>query len=428
MRIRSGALLTAVGAVLALAIALAAGDDAANFPYIPFDHAAIQYLEQPVNDPISRLEQKINAGDVTIDYQPKWGYLPGLLKQLGITPDSQVLVFSKTSFQAPRISPAHPRALYFGDNVAVGFVQNGPVMELISLDPKQGAVFYTLDVNKGDKPSFHRQEMACLQCHINPGTLNIPGLVVSSVHPSADGTPYLRAGSFVTDHRSPLDERWGGWYVTGTHGSAIHHGNAVVRDSQQPTEFDLGGGQNLTSLESKFDTSQYLAHTSDIVALMTLEHQTRMVNLMTRIGWETRMAAQEGKLDQFAPRLKFIVEEFVTYMTFADEAPLREPIRGVSTFTETFPQRGPRDKQGRSLRDFNLKTRLFRYPLSYMIYSESFDNIPDLARQQIYRKLFDVLTGKDTTGLFAKINPTDRTAALEVLRETKSNLPAYWNM
>src|SRR5690348_4816349 len=115
MRIRSGALLAAAAAVLVLAIALAAGDDAANFPYIPFDHAAIQYLEQAPNDPVGRLEQKINSGEVTIDYQAKWGYLPGLLKQLGINTDSQVLVFSKTSFQAPRISPAHPRALYFGD-------------------------------------------------------------------------------------------------------------------------------------------------------------------------------------------------------------------------------------------------------------------------------------------------------------------------
>jgi hypothetical protein len=174
------------------------------------------------------------------------------------------------------------------------------------------------------------------------------------------------------------------------------------------------------------NTAAYLAPTSDIVALMTLEHQTHMTNLITRIGWETRVAVAEGKLEEFRARLDSTIDELVTYMLFADEAPMRAGIQGVSTFTKTFPQRGPRDQQGRSLRDFDLETRLFRYPLSYMVYSAAFDNIPDVARDGIYRKLYDVLTGKDTSQTFARLSAEDRRTVLEILRDTKPNLPAYW--
>ncbi len=106
-------------------------------------------------------------------------------------------------------------------------------------------------------------------------------------------------------------------------------------------------------------------------------------------------------------------------MLFADEAKLEDPIEGVSTFTRTFPERGPRDKAGRSLRDFDLKTRMFRYPLSYMIYSEAFDGMPEYDRDRIWRRIYDVLTGKDTAGKFARLSAEDRKAVIEIVRETK---------
>ena len=402
-----------------------AGDDASDFPYIPFDHPAIRYVDQKSDDAITRLEQQIERGEANLAYDAKWGFLPDLLKRLSINVDSQILVFSKTSFQAPRISPAKPRAVYFNDQAAVGYVQGGPVMEVISFDRRQGPIFYTLDTAKSDKPSFHRQDMACLQCHVNPGTLNVPGILISSVHPGADGSVYLQAGSYVTDHRSPIEERWGGWYVTGLHGSIEHRGNSFVRSSA-PDEFESQAGQNVTSLENRFDTSAYLAASSDIVALMTIEHQTRMANLMTRAGWESRVADHEGKQKEFQDRLRFLTDEIAAYMLFADEAPIREPISGTSTFTETFPKRGPCDKQGRSLRDFDLKKRLFRYPLSYMLYSEEFDAMPDVIRESVYRKLYDVLTGADKSPRFARLSAADRAAILEIVRDTKPGLPAYW--
>jgi hypothetical protein len=191
-------------------------------------------------------------------------------------------------------------------------------------------------------------------------------------------------------------------------------------------QFDSSNSQNLISLQGKFDTAPYLEPTSDIVALMTLEHQTRMTNLITRFGWETRIAQAEGKLEAFQERLNFGVDQIVSYMLFAEEAKIRDPIVGNSTFTKTFPQRGPRDKKGRSLRDFDLQTRLFRYPLSYLIYSETFDSMPDLVREQVYRKLYDVLTGRNTNPKFARLSAVDLRNLREILLDTKPGLPSYW--
>jgi hypothetical protein len=240
--------------------------------------------------------------------------------------------------------------------------------------------------------------------------------------------PAFRFGEPVTDHRTPFDERWGGWYVSGTHGKQQHRGNAVARDFHYPDALETQGTLNLTSLARKFDATGYLSGVSDIVALMTMEHQTRMTNLMTRVNWDTRIAESEGKTSDPAVRNRIDsdVGVLVRYMLFADEAPLHDVVKGVSSFTETFPQRGPRDKQGRSLRDFDLRTRLFRYPLSYMVYSEAFDAIPQATRERIYQRIYDVLSGKDRSPEFARLSADDRNAALAILRDTKPNLPAYW--
>jgi hypothetical protein len=394
---------------------------------LPNDHPAIWYSQKTQDDPIARLQKRLDSGELKLDYSDRWSYYPALLKYFGINTDSQVMVFSKTSFQASRISPSAPRAIYFNDELAMGFVQGGEVVEVAAFDPKEGFNFYTLDVQKADKPEFIRRD-SCLQCHQGLGTLGVPGILVTSVFPGADGMPAFRGANLITDHRSHMDQRWGGWYVTGTHGSQYHIGNAVGHNPAQPHLLDTQGTQNLTSLERKFDTSRYLAPTSDIVALMTLEHQTRMSNLITRVGWDARIAQAEGKTDEAArERLDAEIEEMVQYMVFADERLFEEPVAGVSTFTKTFPERGPRDHQGRSLRDFDLEKRLFRYPLSYMIYSAAFDAMPDRVRERIYRRLYEVLSCRDQSPMYAKLAREARGAALEILRDTKAGLPEYWS-
>jgi hypothetical protein len=398
---------------------------------VPLEHEAIQYAKLPVADPVARLEKRIAAGDVKLAFEDDTGFLTNVLKELQVPVESQVLVFSKTSFQASRIAPRMPRALYFNDSVSVGFVRGGDVLEFAAVDPKQGVIFYTLDQDSGTKPHFERRD-TCLQCHASGATLGVPGMVVRSVYPEPTGMPLFQAGSFVTDHRSPLKERWGGWYVTGSHGSQFHMGNAVVRDREHPDKLETDGTQNLSNLDTKFDTGWYLSPHSDIVALMVLEHQAYMTNLITRVGYEARMAlhsqaainsALGNNGDEMSEstkrRIDSAVEEMMQYMLFVDEAPLTEPIKGTSEFTKVFAASGP-------LREFDLARRIFKYPCSYMIYSEAFDSMPAAAKERTYRRLWEVLTGVDKSAKYARLSAEDRKSVLTVLRKTKKDLPAYW--
>jgi hypothetical protein len=380
-------------------------------------------------DPIARLARQIERGEAPLEFRPGFGYLASLLERLDVNVNSQVLVFSKTSFQHAFISPRNPRAIYFNDAVAIGTVPGGDVLELTALDPARGVAFYTLSAAKAEKPQFKRRGVECAFCH-GPGNHGAPALVVASVFPDAEGLPAFTTNLFRgTDHRTPFTERWGGWYVTGTHGSQRHLGNAIAPDPLRPVDLQQVDSQNLTTLAHKFDTTRYLTPFSDIVALMTLEHQSGMTNLINSVSARYRRAELQGFVsDAVWKTLDPAIEELVTYMVFADEARLEEPIQGVSTFTTTFPQRGPRDGRGRSLRDFDLRTRVFRYPLSYMIYSEIFDRMPSRVKERVYQRLYDVLTGKDTTEPFAALSSDARRSALDIVRNTKPNLPPfYWD-
>ena len=395
----------------------AGGQTLSETDLLPIDHPAIQYDTRSLDDRVTRLARDLAGGKVALS-QTAEGYLPSLLHALGVNPDSQAMVFSKTSFQAARIEPRNPRALYFNDDVTVGFVRGSDLLELAALDPRQGVIFYSFD-GSANPPRFDRRD-ACLQCHLSPGTLGVAGLLIASSYTDASGMPAYRGAQRITDHRTPFENRWGGWYVTGTHEGMRHIGNAVGHDPAHPQVLDLRDSQNLISLAKRFDPRGYLSAQSDIVALMTLEHQTRMTNLIIRTGWEARIGESMQK------QLDADLESLVTYMLFADEATLHGPVSGVSTFAKTFPERGPRDRQGRSLRDFDLQTRIFKYPLSYMIYSEAFDALPRQVRERVYRRLYDVLTGRDQSEKFKRLSADDRRAVLEILRETKPGLPDYF--
>jgi hypothetical protein len=251
-------------------------------------------------------------------------------------------------------------------------------------------------------------------------------MFVSSVFPSATGSPHA-GGAIVTDHRTPFRDRWGGWYVNGRHGESRHRGNAVAPNPAQPEVLETLGTQNLGNLAGRVETSGYLSRSSDIVALMTFEHQTQMANLITRLGWEARIAQYGSRTAALTPALQSSVDALVAYMLFDDEPPLVDPVEGVSSFTRTFAERGPRDRKGRALRDFDLRTRLFRYPLSYMVYDAAFDALPGPVLEHVYRRLFDVLTAEDgDRHTSARLTRADRRAILEILTDTKANLPAYW--
>jgi len=417
----AASLFAPVATLVALASFLSAADVYQD--NLRTDHPAILYDQAPVNERAGALNQKLERGQIKLDFREGGlGYLPSLLQQLGVNPDSQALVFSKTSFQAGKISPNNPRAIYFNDEVAVGWVRGGDGLEIAALDPKQGIIFYTLGAHNTDRPRLLRQTV-CLRCHQGPATSGVPGIFIGSVYPNSAGEPY-QAGAIVTDHRTSFQDRWGGWYVNATHGEQRDRANAMATDPAEPETLHNDGLQNLTSLLRFFNPAGYLTPISDIVALMTFEHQTQVVNFMTRLNWEERIAEHDQTKDR-GP-VNNDIESLVTYMLFAEEAPLAEPIQGVSTFTATFAKAGPADSRGRSLRDFDLNRRLFRYPLSYMIYSAAFDGLPEAVRDRVYRRLYEVLSSREPNPKFARLSDQDRQAIVEILRDTKPNLPSYW--
>jgi hypothetical protein len=414
-----------------------------NQGYIPYSDAPIFYRSESLSDPVTLLERRIEGGEASLAYQPDHGYLESVLKLLDVPVDSQTLVFSKTSFQYPKISPEHPRALYFNDDVYVGKVHEGKAVEIVSFDPMQGAIFYLLDERKVAKPVFQRAELDCTQCHIAAGTRGIPGVLLRSVYPSETGTLVSGARSFITDQESPLKERWGGWFVTGVLAAPSMGNGIVIRAPNAGTAGQLGGAAPpLTPLKQPFETSSYIAPGSDEVALLVLAHQTQMHNLITLTNYRTRIALyalagnSEDNLTLDAlpqstrDQIERPAEQLLRYLLFVDEAPLggadAQRIIASSPFAREFAARGPRDPQGRSLRDFDLHTRIFRYPCSYLIYSSAFDALPEPAKGYVYRRLLQVLTGQDHSPDFARLSTDDRRAILQILLATKAELPSQW--
>jgi hypothetical protein len=384
-------------------------------------------------DPVSRLQKKIGDGNTKLEYETSRGYLASLLKQLGISAASQTLVFSKTSSQNDHISPKTPRALYFNDEVYIAWAQGGEVIDVAAVDPHKGTVFFTLSQNPVERPRFVRRD-DCMRCHLGPKTLNVPGLFVRSNFTAPDGTPLSQITEFVSGHNSPLKDRWGGWYVTGTHANDVHLGNITVPDRQNLDRVNLAAGGNVTRLGDRFDTARYLSPGSDIVALLVLEHQIRMQNYLTRANFETRFALHERRQlkditgPQYAWTKQRIVaagEALLMYMLCRDEAALKGEVRGTSTFARDFPRAGPRDRKGRSLRDLDLKTRLFRYPCSFLIYSRAFDALPGEMKAFLYGRLYEILSGKDKSRRYATLSARDRKAILTILLDTKPDFAAW---
>jgi hypothetical protein len=130
--------------------------------------------------------------------------------------------------------------------------------------------------------------------------------------------------------------------------------------------------------------------------------------------------------DSAKRRIATAGEKLVRYLLFCDEDLITDRIHGTSTFTADFAKEGPRDKKGRSLREFDLRRRMFKYPLSYLIYTPSFDELPAPARDYVYHRLWDVLSGKDTSPPFRGIATDQRQAIIEILRDTKPGLPSYF--
>jgi hypothetical protein len=432
--LRSNPAIACLLAVLqSLLISAAAAED-------EFEKKPILYSSSEPENAVSKLQTKLDDGGAKLERDGEQGYLRALLAALNVPVESQMLVFSKTSMQRHCIEPATPRAIYFNDDVYIGYCHNGSVLEISTADPKLGAVFYTLDQRASRKePKFIRQTDNCLTCHSSSRTETIPGHLVRSLFTDAQGQPILSAGSYTVDHTTPLEQRWGGWYVTGTHGEQKHLGNRIYREHENLRPGCDSDGHNVMQLPERISTEDYLTAHSDIVALMVLEHQTLTHNRLTRANFETQQALHyqadmirmfkeppATRYESTTRRIANVGEKLVEALLFAGEAPLTEKISGTSGFAEKFSQAGPRDSKGRSLRDFDLESRLFKYPCSYLIYSKSFDALPLEVRDHVWKRLWEILTGKDESKKFAHLSPDDRYAILEIIEQTKQAAPKYW--
>jgi hypothetical protein len=384
------------------------------------EYPTIPYTTGERTDPVAGLIDRIERREVELEWDSERGYLESLLAALEIDVSSQTLVYSQTSLQSRLINPRKPRAIYFNDDVYVAYVQDGPI-EIAALDPSLGPVFYLLEQNPAAAPAFVPELGRCLSCHDSYSLTGggVPRFIVGSGYTGTAGQLVSHEGWILISDRTPLKSRWGGWYVTGRHGSQVHLGNIVIESLDDFDRLEQLRVGNVDTLEALVDVEPYLTNTSDIVALLVLQHQTDVQNIITRLSWDAR-SAPERREDP----LEATVERLLRTMLFVGAVPYTEPISGRADFVQQFASRAERDAQGRSLRDFDLGRRLFRYPLSYVVYSPAFDALPSDAKGLFYRRLRDILAGADTSGDFAALSAADRTAVLEILHDTKPDFAA----
>lgn len=398
---------------------------------LDFEREPIRYSDSEPTDRVHQLSEKLADGTVILEWDRQHGYLKSLLRELEVPQSSQTLVFSKTSLQVSRISPRRPRAIYFNDEVYVGWVQQGDVIEISAADPQLGGTFYSLSQEQSESPLIKQENARCLQCHASTHTRRTPGHMVRSVTSDAAGQPVYRLGTHVTEPRSPFSERFGGWYVTGTHGSQRHMGNSWLTDPDTSEILDTEAGANLTDLSSMVNVSPYLTVHSDIVALLVLQHQVHMHNVLTAANHSGRLTARDALVmnrvlerdenyqsDSTLRRYESAAGRVVEALLFRHESLLTDAISGSSGFSEQFALMGPFDRQKRSLRQFDLQQRLFKYPCSFLIYSDSFKALPEGVMSIVRRRLSEVLTAETTNDEFAHLSRSDRQAINEILKET----------
>ncbi len=374
---------------------------------LPYAQQPIDYNGPASADAAARLAGRIDAEEAEIEFDDKHGYLLGVLSAFGVPVESQLLVFSKTALHPQLVGPTNPRAMYFNDEVSVTWTPGSSTLEIAADDPHKGPLFYVLhqDAKRAPRPV---RTSRCLTCHVSSSTLQVPGWMLRSFSTDERGKPLSGYGHIT--HATQIAKRWGGWFVTGTHGTGLHRGNRFGDIDLFPSAGEAA--ISATDFAADFDLSAYPSPHSDLVAHLVLDHQVHGKNLITRVAYESRLNRHSDS-----------EEQLVRYLLFADEAPLPAAMSGTSGYARWFESQGPFDAQGRSLREFDLEKRLFRYRLSYLIYSAMFDGLPDDVKRRLYRRLWQVLSGADRSSEFLHLQAKERTAIIEIIRATKNDLP-----
>ena len=429
----------ALDRLLAAALALGALTPSWGQGGPDYERPPISYSAATPADAVAAFRARIAAGEFTWPGSER-ALLAAVLRELQVPVASQVAVFSRTSLQRGRIRPARPRVIYFSDTVYVGWVPGG-LIELTAIDPHLGPVFYTLEapVREGAPVTLAR-DAECLSCHGGTFVREVPGVFVRSVFPDAAGEPLLRFGTTVVDDQTPFRERWGGWYVTGYHGETPHRGNAFAADAGGQLAF-TPATLRPADLSGLIDPGPYLAATSDVVALLVLEHQTALQNVLTRAAFASRrMIAYQRSLqrqfgepetdepvfDSVRSVFRGAAQDIVDRLLCRGEAPLPAGIVGAPAFRAAWAEGAPRDPAGRSLRDLHLEGRLLRHRCSPLIHSAMLAALPEPLRALVFAQLAAALGDGEVAGRYAYLPAEERRAIREILRATHPEAARRW--
>lgn len=374
------------------------------------EYPEVRYAQSEPSSALAEFARAVNNRELRLNFHSDRGWLDATLEALGIDAASQVLVFSKTSLQIEGVTPQTPRAIYFNDEIYAAWVPGQQSIELASLDRDLGPVFYTLSQTR--RPAVERRYGVCLSCH-DSMTLTgggVPRLITGSGYVDKRGRIVGHEGWIVTSDRTPLRSRWGGWYVTGMHGEQTHLGNIAVDNIYDLEDLESLRNGNHADLSEQIDASPYMSNKSDIVALLVLDHQTTVQNAIVRLSWDVRQ------------QLDADIEPVVRALVMSGTAQFTQPISGTAGFENVFTGGALRDTAGRSLRDLDLQTRLFRYPLSFVINSPAFSALPNEVRRAVLLRIRDELTGEASTLADLPGDAQSRSAAWEILLATQPDL------
>lgn len=403
---------------------------------VPYGREPVNYFGTAANDSVAILSSRLQAGDSRLISHERFGYLLSVLELLDVPIESQLLVYSKTARVPGLVTPKNPRAIFFNDEVSVAWIPNARELELTAVDPVKGVNTYTLSQplkplkegrqsagsNTGKPvketiPLFQRRT-GCQACHAARSTLEVPGLLLKAFQTDRTGKPIV--GFSRMTHDMKYDQRWGGWYVTGAPADVVHRGNLLGKDDNARHKGEPGFASLLNELGRKFEIAGYPHSKSDFVAHLVLGHQVHGTNLLIRAGMESRLK-----------RRSKVESQLLRYLVFADEPPLEgawDDVRTIliqSEFASSFSTRGPSDAAGRSLREFSLEGRVFKHRLSYLIYSRSFDELPNECRTRLLQRLWTGLSAEDGDG-FAHLEHAERASIIAIVRATIPRLPECW--
>jgi hypothetical protein len=396
------------------------------------DYPAINYGKVATRNAIARLESRLKKGEIRLEFKRPRGYLDSVLSALGIDPSSQTLVYSKTSLQYSLISAAKPRAIYFNDETYVAWIPGTTFLEIATMDAELGPVFYALSNQFPEQVSITRESSRCLTCHDTWGMAGggVPRFLFLSTLVDVNGEGLENKAGIDTTDQTPIEDRWAGWYVTGQHGKQQHLGNILAEAGEDVSSLDALRRGNVDTLKDLFDTGPYLTDKSDIVALLVFEHQAHVGGFITRANFKSRTLLANKGLDpsrtawaslpqDTQKSLKAMLEPLVRAMLFTNAAAVTDKVSSTSGFDRWFEAQGPRDAKGRSLRELDLRKRVFKYPVSYLVYSEGFDGLPKCDKEYIFSRFAEILSGRDQSATFAHVSASERQELFEILTSTK---------